>query len=289
METPPLWEIWVKSELYWDTNDLEEEEKESRIPRTRGFFLLPLLSTLVLPTIQQITVSYAMRNLASLGTIYVKNTLNNLISMPVNFVFKTNTTASNADIDSAIESHMNKGEKIQKDLFNHITNSNRSLMLLFVSILSLYFQYLGMTIMKEENAKYKDITALIDDADMDKNKSAKGNASVNSRVKQIIHYKYNTATYYKTPAEGVIHQNLFNIQEYDPVRMVYNTLVGLNHTLFVCIGGQSDDPTHEITHWTKVLFYWEILARLLNQHGLGPLKLASSLFLHDLWKQNSGA
>ena len=278
------WDAWCKLHLR-DERLGEGGSKNAGIPITKGLFALPLLSTLVLPTIHQITVSYALYNLAHSGASYVKNTLNDFISLPVNLFFKKNTTTSNANVDSAIVSHMDKGEKLQHDLFHHITESNRSLMLLFVSILSLYFQYLGMTIMKEENAKYKDMTAIIDDTNMDRNK---GDAAVNSRVKQIIHSKYNTASYYKKSSEGVIHGNLFNIKEYDPVRIVYNTLVGLNHTLFVCMGGQSDDPTHEITHWTKVLLYWEILARLLNLHGLGPLKIASSLFLHDLWKQHSG-
>jgi hypothetical protein len=129
--------------------------------------------------------------------------------------------------------------------------------------------------MKDENAKFQAITSHID---------PNSYTTLNTKFKRYIFPKYNEAAYYnKEDSKSLFSRSTLNIKEYDPVRMIYNTLVGLNHALFYCLGGRSEDPSEEIVHWTKVLLYWEILARLLKQHGVGPMSLASNLFLSDLW------
>jgi hypothetical protein len=268
------WHMWVRSQ----TRTLTPPS----VPHTGGLFMP--LAYMFMPTLQTLTVNYALQHLGSTilnsGATYTQKIFNEVISLPFNFLSgKAGAEkAANKELDSAMDNYMKNGEKIGKDIFNSILESNQTMMILLVSILSLYFQYMGMTIMKEANTNYQSITTFIDPEDSGQGSSS---TNVNSSFKKYIYSRYKRSSYYDNNAQGA--SEMANPFKYDPVRIVYNTLVGLNHALFFCVGGESDDPSHEILHWTKALFYWEILARLLRLHGLGPLQLASKMLLQDLW------
>ncbi len=269
--------MWVRSQ----TDTLSLPNPASSVPRTGSLFLP--MAYMFMPTLQTLTVNYALQHLGysmfSSGASYTQKLFTDVISLPFNFLSgKASAEKVNKELDSAMDNYMKNGEKIGKDIFNSILESNQTMMILLVSILSLYFQYMGMTIMKEANTNYQSITTFIDPADSDGANPTK----VNSSFKKYIFSRYKRSAYYDANARGSAGE-MVNPLKYDPVRIVYNTLVGLNHALFFCVGGESDDPSHEILHWTKALFYWEILARLLRLHGLGPLQLASKMLLQDLW------
>ena len=256
-------------------------KKKEKIPVTESLF--SIIGYLALPSIQRIALNYGLQQLSQgmfhMSNASIQHILTTLLSLPFK---KTNySSTGNVEIDNTIASHMYNGKKIatKGDYFREITESNQILMILMVSILSLYFQYKGMNIMQDENKKYQTITSKIDN-DMDN--SNESWIQLNTKIKKYIFSKYNDSSYYNkelvTGASALLN-------DYHPVRIVYNTLVGINHSLFYIMGGRSDDPTHEIIHWTKILFYWEILARLLSRYGLGPMQIATNLFLHDIWSK----
>jgi hypothetical protein len=236
------WHAWVRSQT-----------GQHAVPHTGGLFLP--LAYMFMPSLQRLTVNYALQQLghAMLSNSQTPKFFSDIISLP--FHFLSGKAPAPAALDSAMDSYMKSGERIGKDVFNRILDSNQNMMLLLVSVLSLYFQFSGMNIMREVHAK-----------------------SDPERLKGYINARYSDSQYYNKKGTA-------NPLKFDPVRIVYNTLVGLNHALFFCVGGESDDPAHEILHWTKALLYWEILARLLRVHGLGPLQLASRLLLQDLWQK----
>jgi hypothetical protein len=266
------WRRWVLSHV--DTH--------KSVPVT-GSILLSILGSFALPTIQRMALNYGLQQLSQgltqMSMASVQHFLSSIISLP--FQMRNASVARPVDIDTAIFSNMLKGEKIIStgDFFAEINESKQIVMILLVTVLSMYFQYKGMDIMNSENEKYQKITAMIDE---DTDISDESWIRLNTKIKKYIFSKYNTSSSYNPAVQD---GGPMSIKDYDPVRIVYNTLVGINHSLFYVMGGRSDDPVHEIVHWTKVLFYWEILARLLGRYGLGPMRIASELFLHDIWSK----
>jgi hypothetical protein len=261
-----------KEWIEWVTLQSQRESKSegaAHVPKTGA--LLSLMGYLIYPSLlQRIAVNYGLQQLSQgifyMGASSAQQLFMSLISMP----YKKLQETKNIDLDSVIKSHAQTGLSLQ-DIFSQVTETNQNMMLLLASVSSLYFQFKGMSIMKEENAKYKGLSSnIISD-------------KTNTAFEKYIFRKYDSASYYKERNESLLSQKTLEMQQYDPVRIIYNILVGMNHTLFYCMGGRSDDPTHEIIHWTKVLFYWEILARLLNRHGVGPMNIASEIFLNFLW------
>ena len=267
-ENESEWKNWVLS-------NIQKPIQNHNVPITTS--LLSIMGYWAYPSIQRIAINYGLHQLSQMGLVSIQDFFTTLISMPYR---RQSPSKKNIDIDSVIKSHMVNGIAT-KDVFSQITESKQTMMILLVSILSLYFQYLGMTIMKEENVKYQTLTTNILPDTL-------RNDDINTKFKTYVFTKYDSSAYYNKDTQrdnSLFNQKSLQIKEYDPIRIIYNTMVGLNHTLFYSMGGRSDDPSHEILHWTKILFYWEIMARLLKKNGLGPMKIASELFLQDLWKK----
>jgi hypothetical protein len=251
----------------------------TNVPITGMFLDWP--ATIASSLLQKMAFEYAMREIAR---TFISTALNpwKLVSSILSQVGRTivpDSRQQSQSIDEAIDAYAKKGEN--SDFFKQASDAKQSIMVLVVSILLFYFQYLGMTTMKDANTKYQKITALID-VNSDEIYSSKQNP--NSLMKKILFQSYNSNKYYKKQEgdDTLSWKDYLNPRQYNAVRIVYNTLVGINSTLFSIIGGQSTDPSHEIMHWAKVLLYWEVIARLLVLHGLGPVQLATHLFLHDI-------
>jgi hypothetical protein len=161
-------------------------------------------------------------------------------------------------------------------LTNDIALLNQYTMIIFVAILAFFFQFKGMTIMKENLAHDRGLTSGFND-EWDGQ-----TPNPNSGFKKKIASLYQSDKYYTDEEDSVF----WTPSRYSPVRIIYNTLVGMNQALFYCMGGTSDDPSHEIAHWAKILLYWEVLSRLIKRHGLGPTHLATQLILQT-WMQSS--
>lgn len=241
----------------------------SSCPKTGGLFL-HLASYLITPTIQNMAMNFALKELSqkimnqALGSS-IQGVFSKIISMPFDYLRLKSTDKRDDDsLDIKVDDYAKHGKEIStaNGFFTRISDSNQTIMILLASVLSLYFQYVGMMTMKQEQDKYNAIGSHVDYLKM----QDKPSASFSLNLKKFIHKNY---------------------EKNNSVRLIYNTLVGLNHTLFFCLGGNSREPFDEITHWTKLLMYWEILARLLKQNGLGPMQMASQMFVHDLWNAKS--
>jgi hypothetical protein len=249
----------------------------TNVPRTA--MLLDWPANIASSLLQKMAFEYAMREIAK---TFISTTLNpwKLVSSILSQVGGRTVPGSRSqsqNIDEAIDAYAKKGEN--SDFFKQASDAKQSIMVLVVSILLFYFQYMGMTTMKDVNSRYQTITALID-SDSDDLYSSKQNP--NSLMKRMLFQTYNSNHYYQKQDGNASWRHYLDPRQYNAVRIVYNTLVGINSTLFSIIGGESTDPSHEIVHWGKVLLYWEVLARLLVLHGLGPVQLATHLFLHDI-------
>ena len=90
--------------------------------------------------------------------------------------------------------------------------------------------------------------------------------SITTKLKKQIYkrYKNSSKSYYDDPQKG-----LFILKEMDPIRIVYNVLVGVNTVLFK-------------VHWTSIFIYLEILARLVNLHGWTPVRAANKIHFSKL-------
>lgn len=244
------------------------------IPMTKSPYSLFWFASWFMPSLQHTALSFAMKNIMPLMNPI--KLIDPIIDSIVPSKYRWNTQEKKR-MDEAIETYAS-----QTNLLQQITESKMNLMILVISIQLLYFQYVGMTTMKNQKKQYTSLLARVD--------SNEDDIIVNSyktstdHVKRKIFDTYNKTTYYNNDeSETYDINNWLNHNEYSIVRVICNTLVGLNSTLFRCLGGQSDDPTHEIVHWAKVLMYSQILAMLLNKHGLGPMTLATKLVLHELW------
>lgn len=74
--------------------------------------------------------------------------------------------------------------------------------------------------------------------------------------------------------QGYTPEMTLDMQTVDPVRAVYNVLVGFNHAFFYTMSGKPSDPAAEILHWSAIWFYWEVLAQLVRLYGLSPVTIA---------------
>jgi hypothetical protein len=263
--------------FYTKVGPSHQMARVTNVPRTAMF--LDWSANIASSLLQKMAFEYAMREIAK---TFISTTLNpwKLVSSILSQVGGSTVPGSrpqSQNIDEAIDAYAKKGEN--SDFFKQASDAKQSIMVLVVSILLFYFQYMGMTTMKDVNSKYQTITALID-SDSDDLYSSKQNP--NSLMKRMLFQTYNANHYYQKQNGNASWTHYLDPRQYNAVRIVYNTLVGINSTLFSIIGGESTDPSHEIVHWGKVLLYWEVLARLLVLHGLGPVQLATHLFLHDI-------
>lgn len=128
------------------------------------------------------------------------------------------------------------------------------------SMATLYLEYLGANQMAQELPRIKSLVA-----------SNQGHPmTVVDQCKQLLSDRYSQAAYYTNPDT----QSFFTLKETDPVRTVYNLLVGLNTGFFQLLQTQSLDPAAEVYHWGAIWFYWEVLAHLVHMYGLSPVQTA---------------
>ena len=128
------------------------------------------------------------------------------------------------------------------------------------AVATLIFEYSGMQAMRVETRRTPFVMG-----------------GLTARVRETIHERYRHKTqYYSNP------NSKFSVTEIDPIRTVYNVLVGVNTILFTVVGGKSADPTAEIVHWTSILLYWEVLVRLVQLYGWSPVGAAVRLFFSRL-------
>lgn len=282
------WVEWVRSQATYS-------QSISACPKTGGMFLT-LGSYLITPTIQNMAMNFALKRLSH-GILSqavassIPSVFSSLVSMPFDYLGLKGLTKQNEDrlLDLDMRNYAKYGKEISmtEGFFKRISESNQVMMILLASVLALYFQYKGMITMQEETSRYQSVGSHIDvlqEQDMP-------STAFSIWLKKSVFSKYREASFYENKIgddrapSTLFDKSTLDRKQYDSVRLVYNTLVGLNHTLFYCLGGKSEDPVHEITHWTKILVYWEILARLLKQNGIGPMQIASQMFVHDLWSK----
>ena len=199
------------------------------------------------------------------------------------------------------QKNMGRGEGFESIHLNHFSGPSTQAVLLGVGAVStLLFEFIGMRVMQGETQRNEVLSSLRTKKSMARG-STGGNNDNNQPLlgggegligvcKRILHQQYISNTkYYKTPGVGggSNHSLIGNLspQEMNPIRIVYNILVGINYILFHGSGYESIDPTAEIVHWSSILFYWEVLARLVQLYGWGPVSLATKLLFSDLWSE----
>jgi hypothetical protein len=147
------------------------------------------------------------------------------------------------------------------------------------SMVTLYLEYNGAQRMAAELPR---IRTLVDNA-TDKSHPVSALPLVD-QTKQMLLQSYSSAPcYHNTELSG-----FFTTPEApNPIRMAFNVLVSLNTGFFTLLGKQSVDPVAEVYHWGAIWFYWEVLTRLIQMHGLSPVHIAykqlhSQLVQHEL-------
>lgn len=263
---------WIKNQFMHCMSD----PKASAVPITGSSLILLGIANFFLPTIKTMAVNFAVRKAVEhLNPLKMVDTL--FSSMKQTLQPDLMDKQKKQQIDDAIDTYSSHGDGLKR-----ISESKINIMIVVISILLFYFQYVGMNTMRVEKKKYTSILQRSNKNEDD----ILNQPTPNSFVKKKIFEVYNKSTYYQNnSSEEYEFDKWMDPREYLVVRGIYNTLVGLNSTLFYCLGGHSDDPTHEIVHWTKVLMYWEILARLIHRNGLGPMTMATNLLLSNLGKR----
>jgi hypothetical protein len=161
----------------------------------------------------------------------------------------------------------------QQPLSNHNNNDAPHWALGILSVVVLYLEYLGMRHMKSELPRMQVQVA----------QGTTGTDPITTKCRQILHGRYRKSTYYTVPNPGIFQT--IGPQDTDPVRVVYNLLVGLNTAFFAALGGRSTDSTAEILHWGGLWFYWEVLAQLVHLYGLSPVTIAYKHIYAQLVKE----
>ena len=134
------------------------------------------------------------------------------------------------------------------------------------ALTTLFVEYWGMQTMQANYQK----NALVPNS----------KTSLVGAAKSLVHQRYARKTlYYSTPQD---QEPEFHPGEVDPVRVVYNILVGVNMALFKVGNGESTDPEAELLHWGAIWVYWEVLVRLIGQYGWSPVGAASARLLRFL-------
>ena len=269
-----------------------------RVPPKCGFDLISIGAAFVLPSLvpavtglaghltkQAATqaLNYSIQELAkgNLGSQVSTSVLQSMLFLPTS-LFSSMMSPNQQKIDRLIEqgrayNSKSGGSKSSDDfkeiLLDQFDNKGRAIILGLGAVSVFFFEWMGMEVMKGETHK-NDILLTSQDQ------------GVIGLCKGMVQKQYTHKTdYYIKKAGEVEGEGHFHLNEMDPVRTVYNVLVGVNYILFWASGHHSSDPTAEIVHWTSILFYWEILVRLVRLHGWSPVAGASKLLLADLWSQ----
>ena len=269
---------WIQDKMMIMMISHDAETKDRAIPMTSSPYALFHFAKWFMPSLQTMAVNYAMKTI--IDQVNPVKFIPAIVDSIVPSKYFWNTQEKKR-MDEAIETYASQTNPLQR-----ITESKMNLMVLVISILLLYFQYTGMTTMKDKQKQY---TSLLDKINGNEDDLIPNSNKAKNFLKHNIFGAYKKSRYYKDDDdddddnEDTIIDQWLSPKEYSIVRVIFNTLVGLNSTLFLCLGGQSDDPTHEIVHWAKVLMYSQILTMLLRKHGLGPMTLATKLVLRKLW------
>jgi hypothetical protein len=247
MEEQERWERWIHRRVF---------SPEEDHPPSTGLEPLTLLS-FVLPTVMPSLGSWALDYttkaasqavMSSALSLAVQNRdlVSSMLSVPLRLFF------SPAPISPPAQSILAKASAATAVL----PRTSTALVLGVVGVSTLFFEYVGMHAMVHETQR--------------------------SRVVQTGGLKNALQTRYRQePFYAQNNQPMWTGQV-DAVRVVYNILVGVNSSLFYVAGGKSIDPTAEIMHWSQILLYWEILARLVHLYGWSPVGAASRLLFSRL-------
>jgi predicted membrane protein len=120
---------------------------------------------------------------------------------------------------------------------------------------TLLLEYIGMFSMADNLPRLRHL-----------NMAQPNDPSLTAQCQRFLHKRYDTQAYNS--------RQLLSLHDSDPVRTVYNLLVGLNTVFFKLTGSQSSDSTAELIHWGAIWFYWEVLAHLVHLYGLSPVTIA---------------
>ena len=258
------WEQWIHDRL-------SESDRPERVPIT-GFPLMPL-AALAMPYVMPTALAVTAQTSQAAAITALRYTLqhvgatsalgSSLLSLPT--AWFASSLRSKQRVDHAIL-QANMGRPPQ----DWISQGSKHAVILGVAAAStLFFEFMGMYQMAEETKKSR----ILWDAQKD---------TWTGYLKNEVHKRYSDTPFYTGPA----YLKNLKPNDVDPVRAVYNILVGINKTLFIFVRGESTDPTVEIIHWTSILFYWEILARLVNLYGWSPVGAASKLLFSRLWAEH---
>lgn len=223
---------------------------------------------------------------ASFGTGASKTLMNTLLSMPMhafNSITATHPKQQQHAAMDTIQSLLKHSPHDPAHLQQAAQGLHQQQQLLngdaphwalgILSVVVLYLEYLGMRHMKSELPRMQVQVA----------QGATGTDPITTRCRQMLHTRYRKSKYYTLTNPGIF--KTLSPQDIDPVRVVYNLLVGLNTAFFAALGGRSTDSTAEILHWGGLWFYWEVLAQLVHLYGLSPVTIAYKHIYPQLVKE----
>jgi hypothetical protein len=284
------WEDWAKQQL---TTHSSSHHPHQTFAHTSGpihlfWYVSSLMLPTFLPTIQKAAGSASKaaanyvveRSLSHItgtnwGSQASTTLLNNLLSIPAKAFASSTSNNETQDPKHTLQTinklihHNNNQQKQtevqQQESINNIKAQHWALAL--GAIATLFFEFLGMQEMIHELPRMKHVV------------SSQSNTLIH-HCKKLLSDRYEQAPYYLNQANN----SFFDPQHSDPVRLIYNILIGLNHTFFYMIGSKSSDSTAEVIHWGAIWFYWEVLAQLVHLYGLSPVTIAYKQFFEYLLK-----
>jgi hypothetical protein len=240
------WERWIHRQVF-----LPEEEDHPPSTALEPLTLLSFVLPTLMPTVGGWALDYTTKAasqavMSSALSLAVQNRdlVSTMLSVPLRLFF-----SPAAPISRPAESILAKASAATAVL----PNVSTALVLGVAGVSTLFFEYVGMKAMVHETRRSGVLQA---------------EGAIQARYRKEPFYAHDN----QRPWSG----------EVDPVRVVYNILVGVNSSLFYVAGGNSTDPSAEIMHWSQILLYWEILARLVHLYGWSPVGAASRLLFTKL-------
>jgi len=111
-------------------------------------------------------------------------------------------------------------------------------------------------------------------------------------IQHSLRNLYESHPFYMPPTQDTVEESLFNIQNANVVRIIFNIILGIMMQLNAFWAGQSSkdpndnnnnssgnsdnpDPIKAITSFTSFMVYWEVLARVLRLYGWAPFYVAT--------------
>ena len=261
------WNHLIHSYIKQPPEPVQEQDLHPSITGALPIALLQLALPALLPSVRDMgwyTTKYIAQkalqsSIHSLSSTLPYTLISSMISVPVSLF------TSHANKNNNVINHTRRSDSIILDasanfhddnllLHKGIPLSTKNLLIGLGAVGTLFFEYMGTQAMVNETKRNKLILTSDD------------SLSITTQLKKQIYqrYKNSSKSYYDDPQKG-----LFILKEMDPVRIVYNVLVGVNTVLFK-------------VHWTSIFIYLEILARLVNLHGWTPVRAANKIHFSKL-------